>query len=781
MTRLMRIIGGGICALHLLWLPAVSRQPDGIPRNRLLSDAELLAQLRAPADLVSSASALIARGDAVTARARLAAYFSARTTPRFFFTRDEVTDRVREYVRLFPKDVEESRRRGNAFISTYGADVDWMMPGKDLRGRAHTPNTVRYLARQWEAVNLALRFYQELENPKILAFLTSQVRDFANDFSAGKVETGDNDVFERFYGGHRTRNWIMMHQLLLASKLYTPDDQVLMLKLLLLHGAKLADQSRQFNWGNHQLVGLVALYEISVLFPEFKESERWHEQSRKLILQHLEKEIAPDGFQAERSSHYHKLDIANYFLVLQLARLNGEDLPKVFHERFRNMFRAMAQLAMPNKSLPILQDVSDSVFVRTDRIDEEMSLGALLYGDRSFRYFARDEFPATLYWLFDRDAERRYRSLKPEKPRVTSTALAQTGYYVMREGWNQGDLYLLIDGGLAADKPDHTHGGVLGVIGYALGEVFLPNYPVRYSDRMFEVMKNSLAKNVALVDELLQGRGWIPNRARTGFGRWDTLPTPRVDRWITGSECDFFAGSHDAFANAGVSYKREIVFLKPDGWLVLDSFTSDSEHRYKQVWQGEFRILSGERKALRPLRDGAIELLPVGAPGMLLYEHTAAHARGILIECEPTRSAVMGTFVHVARGAGAPKAVVSTEADGGSLNYSIQVGKRQWIVTLDPVDPDPIGQTVSTTITRLVSRQEEAVLAVAASAIRAGDLRIDLSRRASAQVVRDKRRGWVFTLLSKEPVTITVRGKGGTLGTYEVSQNHDLPLSVRRK
>jgi hypothetical protein len=141
----------------------------------------------------------------------------------------------------------------------------------------------------------------------------------------------------------------MMHQLLLASKRYTVDDQILMLKLLLLHGAKLADQSKQFNWGNHQLVGLVALYELAVVFPEFEASEKWHSQALKIILQHLEKEIAPDGFQAERSSHYHKLDIANYFLVLQFARLNGEELPPVFHERFRNMFGAMAQLAMPNK------------------------------------------------------------------------------------------------------------------------------------------------------------------------------------------------------------------------------------------------------------------------------------------------------------------------------------------------------------------------------------------------------------------------------------------------
>ena len=33
----------------------------------------------------------------------------------------------------------------------------------------------------------------------------------------------------------------------------------------------------------------------------------------------------------------------------------------------------------------------------------------------------------------------------------------------MRTGWNKNDLYMVIDGGLAKYKPDHTHGGILGV------------------------------------------------------------------------------------------------------------------------------------------------------------------------------------------------------------------------------------------------------------------------------------------------------------------------------
>ena len=104
----------------------------------------------------------------------------------------------------------------------------------------------------------------------------NEIKDFVSDFENGKVETGRNDVFERFYAGHRTRNWLFMHQILLGSDDYNWQDQILMIKVFILHGARLYDACKEFNWGNHQLHGLAGLYEMSIMFPEISVMNFWN-------------------------------------------------------------------------------------------------------------------------------------------------------------------------------------------------------------------------------------------------------------------------------------------------------------------------------------------------------------------------------------------------------------------------------------------------------------------------------------------------------------------------
>jgi hypothetical protein len=54
-----------------------------------------------------------------------------------------------------------------------------------------------------------------------------------------------------------------------------------------------------------------------------------------------------------------------------------------------------------------------------------------------------------------------------------------------------------------AKKPDHQHGDILGIQAMANGQVISPNYQTRYSLTDFDFFKNSMVKNVALVDNEL--------------------------------------------------------------------------------------------------------------------------------------------------------------------------------------------------------------------------------------------------------------------------------------
>ena len=675
---------------------------DKIPRNRLVSNLELFSNLDPDFPSLVNVRTALKASDTLRALESLMQHFRSRTSPKYFFDPGTVKERIEAFSQIYPRETHAILDGANGFKRTYGADVDWKRPGKDLTGREHTPNTIRFLARQWHAENIALSHFLNDQDSLNLNFLLNHIQDFAGDYEAGLAESGDNDVFERFYAGHRTRNWLSAHHLLLGSGQYRWQDQAFMVKVFLLHGARLVDQSKRFHWGNHQLHGLCALYEMTSMYPEFPVMRLWNAQALKLILEHLDKEIASDGFQFERASHYHKLDIINYFRVHRIARLNKVQLPDWYEVRFRKMFESIAALAMPTKSLPVLQDAQDSRQGRAGDVNAGtafgltqaytdaaefpepqealfMSLGALVFEEPQFRFFGGTSFPAAWYWFFDPEAGTRYAGLTTETPRMKSVALKETGYYVMRTGWEPNDLYMVIDGGLAQHKPDHTHGGILGLIAYAHGQVVLPNYHVRYSDPSYKILKNSYVKNVALTDSILQGRRWRDNKARTGFGIWLELPKPEVHAWEVDSVYDYFSGSHNGFDTVGVKYTRSILFVKPHYWLVLDDFISKERHTYQQIWQGAYRSEREGREAIQHMTGGSgMRILQPAADDVSAALNITAGKNAVWFVKTGTGRHTFATVLFPTGNDSQPRPLFASATPG---SYSVKFGNREDRIT----------------------------------------------------------------------------------------------------
>ena len=609
-----------------------------IPRDRIITDSEFLKLLDVPSEIKYEFEETLAINDTANALKLFVNYLQKRKSPVYFFQPDEIQTKATAFKNLYPDYTEMIIENSDEFIATYGTNIIWKQPGTDLLGRKHTPNTIRYLARQEAAPSIALSYFLSDHKKLYLDYLMNEMKDFIADFETGNVETGRNDVFERFYAGHRTRNWLFMHQVLLGSDKYDWKDQILMLKVFILHGARLYDVCKDFNWGNHQLHGLAGLYEMSIMFPEVSVMNLWNAEAKRVILEHIEKEIKPDGFQFERASHYFKFDIINYFRVYQLSKLNNIELPQIYQNRFHEMFEAIAKLSMPNKHLPVLQDAQDSYQTQStdttgleDQLSSNyaaelrdpgearfMSLGALLFNSPIYKFFGEETFPAEFYWFFSDSTLSEYKNISIVQPKLGSVALDSSNYYVMRTGWDINDLYMVIDGGLAKYKPDHTHGGILGVAAYAFGEEILPTYRVKYSDPSYRTMKNSLVKNAAIADNYLQGQDWISNTARTGFGIWGKLPQPMVAEWLVGNNYDFFSGSHNGFNSFGVDYERSILFFKPYCWLVIDNFSSEQIHSYKQIWQGNYDIDSQNNRSVYTGKTAKLDILQADPSDMKL-------------------------------------------------------------------------------------------------------------------------------------------------------------------
>lgn len=759
---------------------------DTLPRERLLTKQELLQHLDLSIPALAPVSVSIASGDTGGALTHYLRHLKTRTNPKYFVRSADIPRRVERYAERYQEDLKYCEEATASYMKTYGTNVDWRVPGKDQRGTPHTPNTVRFLARQLYAENFAVLAVLK-DDRSYVDFQMGQLRDFLMDVERGDVERGGNDVFERFYGGHRIRNLMMFHQMLLTSDMLSDEDHLFLIRSFLLHGAIIIETCSKFNWGNHQLVGLCALYEMTVMYPEFPVMREWKRRVYELILEHLQKEVKEDGFQFERASHYFKLDIYNYFRVFRLAELNGEDIPAWAKERYRKMFGAIIALLMPNGAMPPLQDAQDT-YIGNRNIDNArrslgvsetgnsaelvdpsegpfMALGAYLFQDPRLKHFGDDRLHPAFTWFLPEDANDVYKRLGTREPDFSSVALTASRYYVMRSGWGKNDSYMIVDCGLAKDKPDHTHGGVLGVIAYAHGSMLLPNYRVRYSDPSYPYLKNSYAKNVALADSLVQGRGWIGNAARTGFGKWAWLPTPTVNRWVAGRSFDCFMGSHNAFDTIGVRYERSILFVKPSIWLVIDRFDGGiSEHAYQQLWQGTYVPVSSSSVSTT-VGNARLDIQQLNPQGVSIHRGGMYGTSSVVFSGVPTPQR---SFVTVLRASVSSEVPENTMARRTPAGFEVSTASGRLLVTFASESSNQSDVNGDVHVVKFNQQGPVEIGAFGATSVRVGGGLLTSRDPISVELQKVGEREWVGFLTDGETETLSFRSPDGKTQTISV-------------
>jgi len=636
-----------LCAYCLIWfLLAVNlTQAQTLTAAHFPTDAALWAALDTNNIELRPIIAIYEQGQTDSATMRLTQYFKEKSARRYFFDWREFPARFAEYSRLYPQEKNEHASRAAYQMRHFAPETQWRLPFFDLQGQAVSAYELRHLARQQRALDMALMFYYESEKPVYLEYFIRQVADLNRAFQAGTYDDAGNAIYESFRGGLRVQNWLFCHHAYLASTLYSESDQLLLIKTFVHHAAQLQKRTRKYATGNHHTRGLVALFEIAVCFPEFRDAPKWQKQALEGLRQHMLQEINGDGFQFERSIHYHKGDIENYLRVYQLARINGINLPEGYAERLRRMFESLVLLAQPDRRLPVLQDDTDRHLAESNELADVLTVGALIFGDARFKYFAADTLGAYWYWMIAPEQAERLKTIGAIEPSFGSIALSQTGYYVMRNGWQPEACYLVISAGLSRAKPDHQHADMLGIEAYAHGAQILPNYQVNYNDPALPFFKGSWVKNVALVDSLPQARVWIPNAGQSGFGKWADLPNPQVLRWESTVDWDYFAGTHDGFNKLGVDYFREVVFSKAGFWLIVDHFKGTGLHQYQQVWQGHYAVVSPAHIRKTITSGAALDIIQLGTGQPQIYLSEFARKGNAVFDVSAESSYTYSTLI----------------------------------------------------------------------------------------------------------------------------------------
>jgi hypothetical protein len=740
-----------LSVIILLLMSSVTTANSGpIPHDRLLTDDELIALLESRGNpAVESIKQLHVEKSDEGLQA-LASYFREAFAKRYYFDWRMMDQRFTDYQQRFSGKRGGHIRMKDIHMGLYPSRARWKLPYENLKGNSVTAYELRHLARQHKVLDMAFVHHYEERNPVYVDYFTGQMRSLNEAFATGEYENdeGGNGVYESFRAGYRAMNWLQVHAFYLGSEHYDDSDQLELIRTMLHLGASLHAGNPSFRYGNHQTRGMVALAMIAILFRDYAGTDTWYRDAMTILGEHLQKEVNPDGFQFERSVHYHVGDIYNYFRVLQLAQLNDIEVPEAWRLKLKAMFDAMVILARPDRRLPVFQDDTNDPWAENNGMDDSMLLGAILFDDPFINYFAGKSVDSGIYWLLRQQQVERLMRLDRRQPEILSAELPDTGYYVMRDGWKKGGLYMAITAGLSEYKPDHQHGDMLGLVARANGQEILPNYQVRYFLEDYDYFKNSYVKNVAIIDGIAQGQGWKSNKGGSGFGKWEKLPRPRVITWIKRENWDFFAGSHDGYDEMGVQYYRKVFFLKGLGWIVRDIFESAGDnHEFQQVWQGHYSDEGTGNHHRSTFADGSgLEVLQLGGQaesastsvrrgkGNLVYTMSgeAGEYTTFLYPFESFETRIPDSFFHEGR----------LSAKG----WEIHTAEGNGVVT----------KSISTDA-RLVLDHSSGALLLAATWFETGDQRLELSERSDFYVEGHSAEQAEVTFLGHRPVGFNSR------------------------
>lgn len=359
------------------------------------------------------------------------------------------------------------------------------------------------------------------------------------------------------------------------------------LRFLYLHARHLETYLSTYFSPNTHLTGeALGLFYLGVLLPEYKESARWRNTGRRILLEQLPIQVRPDGVYFEQSSYYHRYTADFYIHFLILARANGEVVSNAVDDRLRSLLDHLMYITRPDGTTPLLGDDDGGRLTMLDRrpandFRATLSTGAALFGRPEYKFVAGGPAEETL-WLLGVAGLQSLDQITAKEPAKQSVAFESGGYYVMRDGWTTKANYLLFDCGPHGQANcGHAHADALAFELAANGRTLLVDpgtYTYTGTKELRDWFRSSLAHNTMTVDR--QSSSVV-----AGPFSWKSIARCQRLAWISQDRFDYVAGAHDGYPMMSypAAHERGILFLKRDYWVIRDRLKSAGE-RSVDLW-----------------------------------------------------------------------------------------------------------------------------------------------------------------------------------------------------
>ena len=380
--------------------------------------------------------------------------------------------------------------------------------------------------------------------------------------------------WRRIEAGIRCENWIKAFEYFKNSKSITPVFLGKFMSSLYQHGEYINSSYNAFsqtsNWGVLEFQGL---FTLSHFFSEFKTATQWQKDATANLETCINLQVLEDGSQWEQSPMYHNEVFHCYMNVNLIAQRKKINLPEAIVQKTKDMAFANVKWQKPNFHQPLLGDSDD-----TD-LRGLLTLSAYLFNDPVLKSRAFSALDYETYYLLGTNNIPKYANIKTKNPDFTSIYQKSSGDFFMRSSWKEDATYT----GFHLKKLGcgHGHDNLLHFTIFANNQDYLiDSGRFSYVDNDWrKFFKGNISHNTLGVDNL-------PNSIYKDSWLNETEARSQGDYTETTKIYDYAEAENTAYKRLEdpVSLKRRMLFLKPNIWIIFDSFSANGTHTYSQYF-----------------------------------------------------------------------------------------------------------------------------------------------------------------------------------------------------
>lgn len=535
---------------------------------------------------------------------------------------------------------------------TFTNGIDWLYNPTAKGGKDVNPewvvNTVRF-----RVLPEIVSAYRKTNDERFAAESIYLMRDFIEKFPVPLNEKQDSRipveidwlVYSKLSVSARLNATILGLFSVIESPSLSSKDFVTILQGINNHLLRM-EKYPYLGYHNMGVVDAQVLQKASVAIPELKKSTEWAKWALERGLDQMVHVVYPDGVEKELCPRYHQGVMGSFAQFMAVSQSAGISAPEAFKEKLKSMGEFLVKISRPDGTIPAFNEM---IQAHGDSKDIRKKI-------RGISRATNDN--GVLNWFGNSGAS-------GTKPTYNSVALNWAGYYVMRSGWAKNDNYMVIKAGPYGAA--HQQEDKLSFELFANGELFLIDpgfYIYNKKSPWRKYYQSSLAHNTVVPDGLSQYR----------YGQRNLYENnkPNDATWVSNDKYDFLSATYNnGYADyryigeknpepvVKINHQRDILFIKPGVWLVLDWLDPEDtkEHLYESLFQSEFEFQTSKDNLVLKGKKSNLQILSVptkenGLQASVASGQTEPLRRGWIYKIEEEKNTPISTGVIYQRSKG---------------------------------------------------------------------------------------------------------------------------------